>query len=108
MSKAQKKPVVIDYFSVDARTASIEGRLQHWMGAFGDTFSTHFEAPVDGVSGLKVKTLEGTSYDVTTADVIIRGVKGEYYPCKKDIFKETYSPVGELLTPQEQELWDQN
>ena len=36
---------------------------------------------------------EGTSYDITTSDVIIRGVKGEYYPCKKDIFEETYEII---------------
>ena len=42
-------------------------------------------------SQLFVHTLEGTSYDVTTRDVTIRGVNGEYYPCKKDIFIATYT-----------------
>ena len=50
-------------------------------------FEDYFD---DNGENLKVKTLEGTSYDITTSDVIIRGVKGEYYPCKKDIFEETY------------------
>jgi len=39
---------------------------------------------------LEITTLEGThSYD-PEKDVLIRGVKGELYPCKKDIFEQTY------------------
>lgn len=44
---------------------------------------------------LKIKTLEG----VMTADVgdyIIKGVNGEFYPCKPDIFEKTYEEVEEL------------
>lgn len=44
---------------------------------------------------LKIKTLEG----VMTADVgdyIIKGVNGEFYPCKPDIFEKTYEEVKEL------------
>lgn len=106
MSKAQKKPVVIDYLNI--RRGEDFFTLKRWVESFGDIFEEKFQEKEPGTKwvGLKVKTLEGTSYDVTTNDVIIRGVKGEYYPCKKDIFKETYTPVGELLTPQEQELWD--
>jgi hypothetical protein len=39
--------------------------------------------------GLKIFTLEG-SYMATIGDFIIKGIKGEYYPCKPDIFKKTY------------------
>lgn len=46
-----------------------------------------------GLSGDHVHTLEGTSYILTDGDWIIRGVKGEYYPCKPDIFAQTYEPV---------------
>lgn len=38
---------------------------------------------------LEIKTLEG-SHIVSVNDYIIRGVKGEYYPCKPDIFMSTY------------------
>ncbi len=41
---------------------------------------------------LAVKTLEGTMY-ASPGDWIIRGVKGELYPCKPDIFAATYEPV---------------
>ena len=41
--------------------------------------------------GLKIYTLEGELL-ANVGDWIIRGVKGEYYPCKPDIFAATYSP----------------
>ena len=44
------------------------------------------------VSRLEIKTLEG----VMTAgigDWIIRGIRGEFYPCKPDIFEATYAPL---------------
>lgn len=39
-----------------------------------------------------IPTLEGT-HNFTPADVLITGVKGEIYPCKKDIFALTYEPA---------------
>lgn len=37
-------------------------------------------------------TLEGLM-NVTPGDWIIKGIKGEYYPCKPDIFEATYDPI---------------
>jgi len=42
---------------------------------------------------LLIKTLEGTR-KANCGDWIIKGVKGEFYPCKPDIFEQTYEPVG--------------
>ena len=42
--------------------------------------------------GLKIFTLEG-SHMASIGDYIIKGVQGEFYPCKPDIFKETYEKV---------------
>lgn len=42
--------------------------------------------------GLKIKTLEGWM-NASIGDYIIKGVQGEFYPCKPDIFKQTYNPV---------------
>lgn len=42
--------------------------------------------------GLKIYTLEG-KMNASIGDYIIRGVRGEFYPCKQDIFEETYSEV---------------
>lgn len=49
-------------------------------------FSTEFRL------GLAIPTLEGTMY-ASENDWIIKGVKGEIYPCKPDIFEATYEPV---------------
>ena len=43
---------------------------------------------------LKIETLEGLMV-ATEGDYIIKGVQGEFYPCKPDIFKETYEKVEE-------------
>ena len=39
--------------------------------------------------GLKIYTLEG-KMSASVGDYIIKGVRGEFYPCRKDIFEETY------------------
>lgn len=39
-----------------------------------------------------IKTLEG-EHLVSNGDYVIKGVKGELYPCKPEIFKMTYEPV---------------
>lgn len=100
--KAKKKPVIIDY----CIPHSLE-TIKKFVEEFGDTFEDHFEF-IDhgGDADIKVKTLEGTSYYITKDDVIIRGVKSEYYPCKIDIFKNTYCPTSEILSIQEQEFWE--
>ncbi len=46
------------------------------------------------VRGLTVKTLEGTM-QASPGDWLIRGVQGEVYPIKNEIFLETYEPVGD-------------
>lgn len=42
--------------------------------------------------GLVIKTLEG-EHIATIGDYIIKGVQGEFYPCKPDIFKQTYDAL---------------
>lgn len=46
------------------------------------------------VSTLIIKTLEG-NMEAKNGDYIIKGVNGEFYPCKKDIFEKTYEEVNE-------------
>lgn len=41
---------------------------------------------------LVIETLEG-NHTASPGDFIIRGVKGEYYPCKPDIFEQTYEVI---------------
>lgn len=86
--RAKKKPVIIDFHEYDG----YKNPVRDWVESLGDNFDEHFINEPMGT--LKVKTLEGTSYDVDAQrDVIIRGVDGEYYPCKKDIFEKTYDIV---------------
>ena len=46
---------------------------------------------VDG-SDFLILTLEGTMH-ASIGDYIIKGVKGEFYPCKPDIFEQTYKEI---------------
>ena len=48
--------------------------------------------PETNVPSLEIKTLEGVM-TCSRGDYIIRGVNGEFYPCKPDIFEKTYEKV---------------
>ena len=96
VQKFQKKPVVIEALLWDGR--SIEAAIEFLMsGAPLPSDGVHVEpgvgfSPTEGV--LDIPTLEG----VVTAqpgDWIIKGVAGEFYPCKPDIFEATYEAWGE-------------
>src|SRR5690606_4021676 len=52
------------------------------------------EAGVCGVSPICIDTLEG-QMELSPGDWVIKGVAGEFYPCKPDIFAATYEPVDE-------------
>jgi len=89
--KATKKPITIDYFPIEDYNNE---ELHNWVQSFGDKFEDKFfEFEAEGFIHLEVNTLEGSSYEITTDDVIIRGIKGEYYPCKKDVFELTYDKI---------------
>ncbi len=94
--KYKKKPVVIDalkwtgenhremYDFLTENSFDKESMKTH-----GDHFYID-HSKVDG--GLIIKTLEG-EHLASIGDYIIRGVAGEYYPCKPDIFHQTYEKV---------------
>jgi hypothetical protein len=90
MAKFRKKPVVIDAElfdgSIDSYTAIFE-----WMRRCGDTHALANEVYYS-TPEMRIHTLEGTM-SARPGDWIIRGVKGEFYPCKPDIFHATYEPV---------------
>lgn len=46
---------------------------------------------------LSIKTLEGMMF-ASVGDYIIKGVQGEFYPCKPDIFEQTYDIVSDAPT----------
>lgn len=47
-----------------------------------------------GKATCTIETLEGTMI-ATEGDYIIRGLRGEYYPCKPDVFVKKYEPLEE-------------
>jgi len=89
MAKFRKKPVVIE-----AYCATTDSFFPEWLSDAIDGGSVHVEP--DGP--IYITTLEGTMR-ADFGDYIIRGVKGEIYPCKPDIFEATYESVEEALWP---------
>ncbi len=98
--KFRKKPVVIEAVQYKAPFYS---NLRDFVESFGDNGAlTIVRVPLEGLNisnssesaALCVKTLEG-SMNISNGDWIIRGVNGEYYPCKPDIFEKTYEAVNE-------------
>ena len=96
--KYRKKPVVIEAIPwtghnfremFDFLTNNQE--LDKCIYNEGDTFRFEY----DGTTvNLHIKTLEGTMF-ATCGDYIVKGVNGEFYPCKPDIFEKTYELVKE-------------
>jgi len=84
--KFRKKPVVIDAVLWDGTNIS---EVREFFGGFSDWTLSPPNAPV---GGLNIVTLEGT-HRADTGDWILKGVKGEFYPCKSDIFEATYDPA---------------
>ena len=78
----RKKPVEIDAVQWTGRNYD---EIQNFIG---DKVITGFVSE----RGLLIQTLEG-QMTARTGDYIIKGVKGEFYPCKPDIFEETYEAV---------------
>ncbi len=83
IQKFRKMPVVIEAAEL---TYDIQTRdeIAKWCGGITDEHH----------SGVSIPTLEGTMYG-QVGDYIIKGVNGEFYPCKPDIFAKTYEPVTE-------------
>lgn len=88
--KFRKRPVVIEAFLWTADIHQEED--PEWAVEAIKSGRVYFEN--DGTPGvtLKINTLEGTM-TAQRGDYIIKGVKGEIYPCKPDIFAATYEPA---------------
>ena len=88
--KFRKKPVVIEATNWDG---TLNGMLEiKAMFPELQTLSTENNKLRNEVNHWKIETLEGGHY-VSKGDWIIKGVKGEFYPCKPDIFVMTYDLV---------------
>lgn len=85
--KYRKKPVVIEAVQFKDDSADTIIVLQEFMQSDVRVSYADPDNPV-----VKIKTLEGVMY-ASIGDFIIKGVNGEFYPCKPDIFEKTYEKV---------------
>lgn len=83
--KYRKKPVTIEAIKLTLENINdvckFIGNVR--SAGFDDTFTECF---------IEIPTLEGNMF-AKSGDYIIKGVKGEFYPCKPDIFEMTYEKV---------------
>lgn len=84
----RKKPVVIEAMQWDAPDDADQDAVCAWLEVRGVVFRV--DDTDDGYK-LFIPTLEG-EMRADQGDWIIRGVAGEFYPCKPDIFAATYEP----------------
>jgi hypothetical protein len=99
--KYRKKPAVVDAVQWTGQNCRemydfLTNTTLKNMTAEGKYFYID-HSKVEG--GLVIKTLEG-EHIASISDYIIKGVKGEFYPCKKVIFEETY----EIVDPSDYEM----
>ncbi|SFY18512.1 hypothetical protein SAMN04244548_02994 [Paracoccus pantotrophus] len=93
MPKFRKKPIVIDAMRwTGDNTRDIALWVQPDLAPHALPEGWWVRKTATGRTSLVVPTLEG-EHDTSIGDWIIRGVKGEYYPCKPDIFAATYEPA---------------
>lgn len=78
--KYRKKPVIIEAFKW-----TVDEVPSWWLERKDITINT-------ATGSAFIPTLEGT-HEASIGDFIIQGVKGEIYPCKPDIFEQTYEKV---------------
>ncbi len=85
--KYRKKPVVIDAFRLPEEGVELTEDFHLWCAEvdFLNYTSGRNET-------LEISTLEGNMV-ASPGDWIIKGVAGEFYPCKPDIFEQTYEPA---------------
>ena len=90
MKRFKKKPVVIDAIQWDGDTDTIDllvkaGLVNFWFDVIGGQ-----------MVNFRIETLEGVM-TVNEGDWVIKGVEGEFYPCKDSAFHKSYDPVGDWV-----------
>lgn len=83
VKKYIKKPITIEAFHFTNLNTDTIDDLMEFM---------HEDTLTMSVNSVDICTLEGTMI-ASLGDYIIKGVHGEFYPCKPDIFEETYNEV---------------
>jgi hypothetical protein len=94
MARYRKRPVEIDAMQWDARASAYD--LIEWADVSVD-YDPYTAGPSNPANGedwgrLAVFTMEG-EHVATPGDWLIKGIQGEFYFCKPDIFAATYEAV---------------
>ncbi len=90
--KFRRKTVVLEAMqwpTITPDSDDISKTAEPFHEWIGESFSDFWQS---GELKGRIKTLEGVMR-VVPGDWIIKGVAGEFYPCKPDIFEATYEPV---------------
>jgi hypothetical protein len=88
--KYRKRPVIIEAMRFGAHTEALPfGDLHAWLSEGGCSF--RLGQAMDGPVFMLISSLEGWMR-AEIGDWIIRGVEGEFYPCKPSVFAATYEP----------------
>jgi hypothetical protein len=95
-TKYRKRPVEVEAMQWDGSRESIDA-ICRWAN---DPLLVHGDEPVvsyvyqgeDDVQDVIVWTLNG-DVGLDPGEWVVRGVQGEFYPCKPDIFDATYEPI---------------
>lgn len=97
MMKVRKKPVAVEAVQLNNEYHSICEAIEFVEGFDMSVSDIETKACVNTVmihGGIFIKTLEGNMKD-SFGDYIIKGIHGEFYPCKPNIFLETYDILEE-------------
>ena len=99
-AKYRKKPVEIEAFQYTGHLRDSSGRIcvpELAIEAFENGTLMYMSfSPLHPPCDLYVRTLEGDMH-AKVGDYIIKGVNGELYPCKPDIFEKTYEQLDQAL-----------
>lgn len=87
--KYRKKPIVIEAMRFDGTSKGADSVIQFTGKDAGVSYA---EENGTKVYDVWIETLEGLMF-AAPGDWIIKGVKGEFYPCKPDIFDATYEAI---------------
>lgn len=89
--KFRKKPVVIEAVQFSNKLTEMYNK-EEMLVHFGDFKDWYFVYEKGWEPLLIITTLKGEMF-ARQGDWIIKGVNGEFYPCKPDIFEKTYEPI---------------
>jgi len=95
IKKYRKKPVVIEAIQYNNLNISeIENFVGKKLNKELENVSSYNANMLPPIFSIIIETLEG-NHKALPGDYIIKGIHGEFYPCKPDIFKLTYEEVDE-------------